>query len=101
MSEQKSMRDALEAFLAYDAMSSDDGVALMVAYEGALKLARKALAQQPVAVVELTDAEISALAGRIYFDMNGYFVTGQEDFRVRLVREAIAAHEAKKNGGGK
>lgn len=86
MSEQK-MREALERIASEEVKNL--GSARIVA--------REALAQQPAAVVELTDAEIvNAMLGS-----NSWPNVDRTCFRtIHAVRAVIAAHEAKRNGGG-
>lgn len=85
MSEQK-MREALERLAAYPYGRNDElGVAKM------RSIAREALAQQPAAVVELTDDEIEASVRSdrrpgTFFD------------RIDFARAVIAAHIAKQGG---
>lgn len=94
MSESK-MREALERLVAVVVKRNCDGMEwgdnfgeLMTA----LGVSHAALAQQPAAVVELTDAEIDG-----FFEDHGWC---PDEMYYTVVRDIIAAHEAKKNGGG-
>lgn len=89
------MREALQ-----ECVNGLDDVMLEIGYNAllpefsraceALRKGREALAQQPVAGVELTDDELAVAAG----------CRRLGDFALKLCRNAIAAHEAKKSGGG-
>lgn len=85
MSEQK-MREALEKIANLDYTTPPNvGWALARATE----IAREALAQQPAAVVELTDDEITAVLGK----SAGLTAT-------KIIRAVIAAHIAKQQEKG-
>lgn len=92
MSEQK-MREALERAL--ESLSQLHGIdteteCVTIDVMDEISLIREALAQQPAAGAELTDAEIVTASG----------FKGLTKTEIGICRRVIAAHEAKKAGGG-
>lgn len=94
MSEQK-MRKALEIILRG---TTPDGSRITMPNESAVKMAFEALAQQPTAVVELTDAEIAqAIMGANNWPNNVL----PTYLSIKAVRAVIADYIAKQSGEGK
>lgn len=91
------LRDALEDMVA---AFGGGGIEVPLSERvAALDKACKALAGQPAAEVELTDAELEAGRHQVFSTNNPFCPCDSKTFR-KAARWAISAHEAKKNGGG-